>query len=180
MMEYETRGFPELNKLKVPISKSNELPIFNNTNNYDSDDLPEFEGVNLIPTNKFNNSDFDDLNVPVPPPELRGKQSLKKFQAIEDEYLEIESEDEDIELVKKELHDGYSKPIFINLDYYTDILKAVTSTNTNIKNFSNIFSKLDNMHKTQDIQIINLNKNFENIQRKLITIDNRLAQEEDN
>jgi len=60
------------------------------------------------------------------------------------------------------------------LQDYGHLISAVKSTRINLKNFNQIFQKIDNLDQTFVTDLDKAQKTLELIQRKLITLDNHL------
>lgn len=153
----------ELNN-NINSSKEKELPGFDDDTN--NDELPSFDNKNTI-------NRREEVEVPLPPPELSARPAIIRLQDIEDDYLDTEPSRSDIDNIKKELkRENKKSPIFVNLDEYGVLLSTVRSTNGNIKTFANISNNIQNLHSTQKDKIKKMNELFEEIQRKLIMVDN--------
>lgn len=122
----------------------------------------------------------ETLEVPAPPPELKEKPMYARLQEIEDEYLDSVEPETDMEEIRMELEaeTELKKPLFVNLQEYGVLLETMRGAKTNLTNFTETVSRLQNLTNTRKKEFDKINKHFENIQRKLIMIDNALFEEE--
>lgn len=160
-----------------------ELPEFTDSTPSTSSrklELPSFEEEIIQNKQVFTNDDsmtneeMEDMEVPRPPPELKQKFTHLKLQDIEDEYLDKQTQEEDLEETRKELKSFEKKPVFVNVNDYGTMLSTVKGTKTNFKLFIEKFTRLDEISTTKDSELDKIQKHLEHVQRKLITIDNKI------
>lgn len=126
------------------------------------------------PNNTQQSQQNNDMVVPPPPPELMNNQNpmdenhLKK---IEEKYLR--SEPMDKEMYTKEVINT-RKPIFITIDNYEKSLHNIIDIKANVKEFSEIIYRIENLNDSQNSTYTNFHNMLEEIQRKLIYVDNTI------
>lgn len=166
-MDNNKFNFQKLDSLPELIDEEN-----NNSKKQFSNELPSFDDEK--------NDSFDDLDIPKPPKELRSKTEYKRMQDIEDEYLDTEVTNEDIDASLGELKSFSKKSsIFVNVEDYASLIETVKGTKPNFKIFQERFENLDIINDTKINELENLNKIFENLQRRIIAVDNHLFEKEE-
>lgn len=166
-MDNDKFGFQKLGSLPDLIDEEK-----NNSIKTISKELPSF--------NDEKTDSFDDFDIPRPPKELKSKTEYNLMQDIEDEYLDTQVTDEDINNSIDELKIFSKKEaIFVNIEDYASLIEKIKGTKSNFKIFQERFENLDTVKETKVSSLENLNKIFENLQRRIIAIDNHLFEKEE-
>ena len=151
-----------LNNENLNTSQSNIQSTFSN-----SDDLPSFDS----------DSENDDILIPTPPPNLMENTIpeiyLDELEDVEDKYL-IDKEHvealENVNKIKKELKT--KNPIFIKVENFDSILRKMDEIQNYTKKFEDSLFNIENFNDNQKTKLVHLHKDVENLQRKLIYVDN--------
>lgn len=161
--------------------KDDELPVFSSQfETVQNESLPGFSGNSGMQNTKTGentivNEEYDEIDVPLPPPELRTAPPHVRLQNIEDEYLQTEPSKDELVEAKEEIEETCAKKqIFVNVEDFGTLLETIDGAKKHIKRFAEISSSLDSMNEASTKEINRINNIFENIQRKVIMIDNRL------
>lgn len=166
-MDNDKFVFPKLGSLPPLDDSSNKLK-----NN--SKELPSFDSED-------EKLSFDDtLEIPKPPKELKSRDEYKRLQELEDEYLETNVSDSESSNSLNELKELSRKdPIFVNLEDYASLIETVKSSKQNFKIFQEKFENLDAIKNAKESELEKLNKILENLQRRIIAVDNHLFEKEE-
>jgi hypothetical protein len=153
-----------LDNLQTPTPIENNIDSLQNSQN---SDLPEFENNN--------EEDNDDLIVPTPPPNLMRartpKINIDYLMDVEEEFLRNKvSPLENLKIEKREI--DTKKPIFIKIENYGVTLQNIIDIKSSTGEFSNIMFRMGNLNDSQTTKLSELHGLIEDMQRKIIFIDN--------
>ncbi|PLW79720.1 hypothetical protein C0585_06350 [Candidatus Woesearchaeota archaeon] len=141
----------------------------NQSQNDNPNELPSFENDSFSADN--------DLIVPTPPPKLLERKkpdlSMEHLEKVEEEFLRTRIPSLDEYKYEKKTVD-FHKPIFIKVKNYEITLKNIIDIKTSVKEFGEIFFRLENLYDSQNTKFKNFHNMIEDMQRKLIYVDNTI------
>ncbi|MEM4397000.1 MAG: hypothetical protein QW757_00060 [Candidatus Woesearchaeota archaeon] len=158
----------------IPEKKLPELKINNEENNLikeNAEDLEVFKNISQTDAKiEFDIPVFSDANE---------EEILKNFDnKINLNVFDFEEPNSDILYNVSNTKKFDKKPLFIRTDHYSSILATIDSVKEYTINSPTIIYNLENLKKNQDIEHKKFKNCIEDIQRKIIYVDNLLFKQE--
>ncbi|MFH0875580.1 MAG: hypothetical protein V1859_06585 [archaeon] len=113
-----------------------------------------------------------DVEVPMPPPNLRSEISPLELERLEEKYLDRRPRISDVEHdYKYSRHEKLTKPLFVRTDDYKQILNNFIDIKDVLSESEETIYRMENLKKNSDVEYVEFKKAIEEIQRKLIYVD---------
>ena len=125
----------------------------------------------------------DSYEIPSAPSATETSKALPHEQTITSSEINYEIEDSLIKqekenIIERRTHKSYDKPIFVEVNDYKQILDYINEIKNNIKKSDNILTTLQDIKSAKEKEFEKWHNVLEDIQRKLIYIDNTLFEQD--